>query len=286
MGRKRTGLNKERGASFRRPARRIAVRKQVWWRRTLRVVMRGVMFLVPVVLIVAVGWMMFVYAKDGGLFQFNPADAVQVVGARHVDPKAVRERFAGDAGTSLFWLRLAERRAEIEEIAWVRSAAVERLLPNRVRVAITERTPVAFLKQRNTLWLVDGEGVVLPIPESAEYDFPVLTGIPASFSREQRAVRVQLYLDMLSDMDADGGSYSARLSEVDVSDLDDVTATITGPGGAVRAHFGRGRYQEKFMTYLDHRDLWEGRREVVESVDLRYRGQIILNPDRAGVARP
>ena len=58
-------------------------------------------------------------------------------------------------------------------------------------------------------------------------------------------------------------------------------ASVTEADGAVWLHFGRGRYQEKFSAYLQNRPLWQQRGEAVRSVDLRYRGQIILNPDQA-----
>ena len=272
--------------TFHRPSRRVAVRKRVWWKRILRAAGRAVMLLVPLAALAGAGWLALRYARDGGMFRLRSSEAVEILNARYVNPEAVRERFAEDVGKSLFWLPLAERRAGVEEIPWVQAAAVERLLPGRVRVYIQERTPVAFLRQGSYLWLIDAEGVRLPIPEGADYNFPVLTGIPASYSREQRAVRMQLFLNMLEEIDSSGVTYSARLSEVDLSDLDDLTAIVTGPDGAVRVHFGRGRYREKFRSFLEHRDLWANRREPVASVDLRYRGQIILNPDRAGVATP
>jgi hypothetical protein len=39
-----------------------------------------------------------------------------------------------------------ERREALETLPWVEQAHVQRVLPNRIRVEITERTPVAFLR--------------------------------------------------------------------------------------------------------------------------------------------
>ena len=59
-------------------------------------------------------------------------------------------------------------------------ATVMRLLPNKIRVQITERTPVAFVRQGTQIGLVDASGVLLDMPpEDAgdpHYSFPVLTG--------------------------------------------------------------------------------------------------------------
>jgi cell division protein FtsQ len=219
------------------------------------------------------------------LFRLKTAEEIEILQARHVSPEAVRERFAVDVGRSLFWVPLGKRRRAVEEIPWVESAAVERILPDKLRVFLIERTPVAFLRQGNFLWLIDAEGVLLPVPEGGDYNFPVVAGIPDSFSREQRAVRVKLYLDLLEEVDAGGKAHSAQISEVDVSDMEDVSVVVADPVGTVRVHFGRGRYGEKFESFLEHRPLWQKRGEEVQSVDLRYRGQIVLNPDRSKVAR-
>ena len=41
--------------------------------------------------------------------------------------------------------------AHWKQLPWVESASVQRILPNRIRVEITERTPIAFLRNGNEL---------------------------------------------------------------------------------------------------------------------------------------
>ena len=101
---------------------------------------------------------------------------------------------------------------------------------------------------------------------------------------EERRSRVELFLEFIADLDQNGNSYSAQISELDLSDADDLRASVADGDGAVYLHFGRGRYQEKFETYLEHRRLWQASGETVRAVDLRYRGQIVLNPE--GAAEP
>ena len=73
---------------------------------------------------------------------------------------------------------------------------------------------------------------------------------------------------------------------MDASDPEDLRATLTEAHSALRLHFGRDRYQEKFESFLEHRGLWQKSGEPVRSVDLRYRGQIVLNPDPAEDTEP
>ena len=75
--------------------------------------------------------------------------------------------FGGDVERNIFTVSLAERRAELERLPWVEHATVMRLLPDRLRVSIVERTPVAFVRQGNHIGLVDGSGVLLDMPADA-----------------------------------------------------------------------------------------------------------------------
>ncbi len=60
--------------------------------------------------------------------------------------EAIVEKFSADMGRSVVRVPLAERREALESLPWVEQAHVQRVLPNRIRVEITERTPVAFLR--------------------------------------------------------------------------------------------------------------------------------------------
>lgn len=60
---------------------------------------------------------------------------------------------------------------------WVKNVKVGRELPNRLVLVVTERTPLALIKQTNALYLMDTDGHVFKkLEKSDEVDLPVLTG--------------------------------------------------------------------------------------------------------------
>lgn len=266
-------------ARYHRPQRPVEVRKAATWKLVLGGTAR-VLLGTAAALALAVGaFAGYRFVSTDAVFRVGDLESIEVVDAAHVPEAAVRERFADDVGRNVFAVPLEARRTSLEEIAWVETATVQRLLPNRLRVYLRERVPVAFLRQSASLGLVDRAGVLLPRPEGSSYSFPVITGLPESLPPEERRARVQLYLEFIEDLDRGGKSHSTRLSEVDLSDPDDLRACLTEADGAVWLHFGRGRYQEKFEVFLQNRPLWQESGQVVRSVDLRYRDQIVLNPD-------
>ncbi|MEE8199696.1 MAG: FtsQ-type POTRA domain-containing protein [Candidatus Acidoferrales bacterium] len=266
-------------ARFRRPRRPVEVRRRAPWKRALACAGRVTVVVVAVGVLGGAGLLAHWFATTGAVFQVPNLEAIRVSSHQHVSLATVRQHFAADVGQSVFAIPLETRRQSLEEIVWVEAATVQRLLPNRLGVYLRERTPVAFVRRGTSLWLADAAGVLLPLPEESSYTFPVLTGLPETLPAEARRARVALYLEFLADLDSQGKNYSAQLSEIDLSDPANLRASVAEESGAVWLHFGRGRYREKFQAYFDHRSLWQESGDEVRAVDLRYRGQLVLNPE-------
>jgi len=176
----------------------------------------------------------------------------------------------------------------LEEIPWVESANVMRLLPNKLRVTIQERTPVAFVQLGAKIALIDAHGVVMDMPSTGtkHYSFPVLIGMGESEPLSTRAPRMKTYMELTKELDADGSRSSQDLSEVDLSDPDDAKVTVSDPQGQVLVHLGSSNFSERFKIYKGHVQEWRQQFQHLESVDLRYDRQVIVNPDAAKDAPP
>ena len=73
----------------------------------------------------------------------------------------------------------------------------------------------------------------------------------------------------------------ADLSEVDLTDSDDVRVTVADPKGAVLVHLRSPNFLEPFQVYMTHIQEWRSQFPRLESLDLRFSGQVIVNPDAA-----
>jgi cell division protein FtsQ len=100
-----------------------------------------------------------------------------------------------------------------------------------------------------------------------------------------RAARMKNYNELVRELDSGGAHYSQELSEVDLSDPEDVKVLAADANGEVLVHLGSGNYLQRYKTYVTHVQQWRQQFEKLESVDLRYDGQIIVNPDLNGMAR-
>ncbi|MGB2667690.1 MAG: FtsQ-type POTRA domain-containing protein [Candidatus Acidiferrum sp.] len=214
-------------------------------------------------------------------------DQIEVNGNRIVAREDVQKLFSRDRGLSLLKIPLDKRRMEIEELPWVEEASVQRILPNRVRVFITERTPIAFFRNGTELTLVDAHGVLLDRPEGEDFHFPIVTGLSESLPREERERRMQTYQEFMKDVDLVKPGSSDQISELDLSNPRDLRVVMAGLGGdahAVTVHFGQTDFTGKFRMLVENFAQWQANSGTVHSIDLQYSRQVVVNPDTSTTA--
>lgn len=215
-------------------------------------------------------------------------DQIELTGNRIVARESVVQQFARDRNRSVLRIPLDTRRSELEQLPWVETAAVQRVLPNRLRVEITERTPIAFLRNRNELALIDAHGVILDRPEGEDFTFPIVTGITEDTPRDQREKRIQPYQEFIKDIDLVRAGSSKDVSEIDISDPHDLRVVMTGlsrqdDSQAVTIHFGSSDFIGKYRTLLDNFSHWQADSGCVQSVDLQFK-RPVLNADAKACA--
>jgi cell division protein FtsQ len=169
----------------------------------------------------------------------------------------------------------------LERLPWVRTAVVTRVLPDGIRVRITEREPKAVVRNAagRFIW-VDDDAVYLGEMSSTDQ-------MPAFFLRgwnednsttaqSENRERVRKFLELQRDWSAQG--VSERVSEVNLIDLRDVRVQLAGDDSQIEVRLG-GQDQSsrlgKALTVLDAQrqtsrgplisyiDLTQGKRAIV-----------------------
>jgi cell division protein FtsQ len=214
-------------------------------------------------------------------------EQIELSGNHIVSRDAVLQQFVRDRGRSVLSIPLDTRRSALEELGWVETANIQRILPNRIRVEITERTPIAFLRNGTELGLIDAHGVILDRPRGEDFQFPIVTGLSDSVSREERGRRMATYQEFLKDIDMVRGGSSDRVSEIDLSNPKDLRAVMTGISSAndsqaVTIQFGASDFGGKYRLVVDNFAQWQASNGHVRNIDLQYSKQVILNTDSSG----
>jgi cell division protein FtsQ len=250
-------------------------------------------------------------AREAGHFLLNARemalihpDQVSVTGNHYVPRESVLDIFAADRNRSVLRIPLSERRRQLELVPWVDQATVRRVLPSGIQVEIVERSPIAFLRQGSEMALVDVHGVILDRPIESNFHFPVVTGIGADMSAEDREKRMQLYAGFTQQVASARAGALEQVTEVDLSDEHDLRATFDGlqgldagtasagtPGSwgqadePVLVHFGDADFEAKYQALIENIGQWRAATGRVESIDLRFGREAIVNTDTDAIAQ-
>ena len=136
--------------------------------------------------------------------------------------------------------------------------------------------------------MTDADGVILSMPPvmmaQHHYSFPVINGIDAKDSLASRQTRMAVYQRFVAELDQNHQHLTEQVSEIDLSDPEDLRAVMPEQGSDILAHFGEGHFLERWQTYKAHIGEWKSRYPKLIGVDLRYSGEIPLEmaSDAAG----
>jgi cell division protein FtsQ len=225
---------------------------------------------------------LYEYGERSWRFRVESSDNIDVSGMQNVTKAQIMEVMGADIGRNIFFIPLAQQKAQLEQIPWVESASVMRFVPNRLKVEIHERTPVAFARVGPRISLIDAGGTLMELPQKRKYSFPVILGMNPGEPLSTRAPRMKAYNELVQELDSGGARYSQDLSEVDLTDLENLKIRVNDPAGDVLVELGSSDYLKRYKTYVSHVQEWRQQFQKLESVNLRYDNQVIVNPDMEG----
>jgi cell division protein FtsQ len=285
-----SGSSDERGFEtepiYRRRQKVVAVSRRRVGSRLRHVAswaIKAIAFVAPLACLAAlITW----YVLGSSRFDLSGPDSVILTGNHYVSQADIAGAIGAGAEPNLFRLSLDDARREVESIPWVQSASLRRVFPNRLQVDVTERKPVAYVNTGNGLKLVDAEGVLLEKPTDASLDFPVVTGIDSSMSAADRKARLALFDRFEQELKSQVDGAGWLVSEVDLSDDGDLKALLVQGRETILVHFGNRDFGERFGTFLTLLPQIQTATAAVDSVDLRYRGQVVVSPKASASANP
>ncbi|HYP07056.1 MAG TPA: FtsQ-type POTRA domain-containing protein [Bryobacteraceae bacterium] len=213
----------------------------------------------------------------------------RIEGMDNVTDEQVTRIFATDFGRSIYLCPLKARRLKLLGLDWVQEASISRLWPNRLVVRLTERKPVAFAQLKTAdgsvhLSLIDSDGVLLERRRANPFHLPVLTGLTRNEGDASRRERMKRFLRMQTEL----GAYMEKISEIDLSELDNVKVVLRFDHRAIALMLGNQSYRERFENFLNNQDEIRKRLPDALMLDLQLKDRItaVAVPVAAPVTKP
>jgi cell division protein FtsQ len=204
---------------------------------------------------VVAGILLFAGYRAAASASFFQVRNVDVSGTARVSPDEIRAIVRdGVAPTGVWRADLDAISRELKKVAWVREAVVSRVLPDGLRVRVTEREPRAAIRTAagKFVW-VDEDAVSLGVASPGDQIF--MRGWDedgTESARVQNRERVQKFLELAGDLEAKG--ISRRISEINLGDLRDVRAQLTGDDSQIEIQLGREDFGNRLKFALEELD--------------------------------
>ena len=198
---------------------------------------------------------------------------IVLVGGGRVDPQRIAEEAGIRTGQNILSIDLKEIKRRVESFPWVKEVMVQRLFPDRLRIEIRERVPMALLYLGGKIYIVDEEGIPFKEATAADrVDLPVITGIKGDEWEDRRVETVKVLKELFGSIGKKGGISMEDISEVRLAGEDVVLYTMDGK----EISLGRGGYREKMERLgIVKASLGSGYRQV-ESIDLGYSDRAVV----------
>jgi cell division protein FtsQ len=202
--------------------------------------------------------------------------SLKLDGIRYASRIQVLRVFAPDFGRSVYLLPLAERRARLKEVDWVKDASISRIWPNHIFVRVHEREPVAYVylqaDRSARIGLIDTEGVILHQPPRVRFELPLMTGIGAEDVQPIRRDKVRRLLLLMKDI----GPLAERVAEVDVADRTNMKLTARANNRALVLWLGDENFAGRLQNFVDHYSDIQRRLPGATTLDLRLDDRITV----------
>lgn len=187
----------------------------------------------------------YIRTVSGAYFQL---EQVEIDGLRNVDAEALQKDAGLLIGLNIFDVDLERAGKAIEAHPWVKSAKVDRRLPDEVSVEVVEEAPIALLIDER-YHLVDADAVAFKALESSDpvddlMSLPLVTGMEvASLDKPDGRALFLEAMDVVQMYHELGLTKWEPLSEIHVDSVLGLTLVTADTGVEIR--LGRGRYRER-----------------------------------------
>jgi cell division septal protein FtsQ len=195
---------------------------------------------------------------------------IEIAGAVHTQRVALEAITRHYIGLNLFQIDIARVQSDLHALPWIQRIAIEKKVPNTLRINVVERVPVALAMHEGTLQYVDASGVVCGelSPAVGDSDLPIVRD-----AEGPELVRSVQFIDALRTRDP---VVYSRIGEVRpiaprgfaIFDRD-LDATVYANADDVSSKF-RDLYSIAQSEKLG--------RSQIEYADLRFDGRIVIKP--------
>ena len=240
-----------------RPARRDR-ESNVGWGDRLRHLLGYVPVALKISLTLLIAVLVFMGYRAAASASFFQVKNVETRGVARSSNESIVATVRRDVSQTGVWRAdLTALSTRLEQLPWVRTAIVTRVLPDGVRVRITERQPRLVIRNSagRFIW-VDEDAVelseMMPADQMPPFFLRGWDEQETATARTENQVRVKTFTELQKEWQTLG--LTERVSEVNLIDTRDVRAQLAGDDSQIEVRLGSsdlGQRLKKALAVLD-----------------------------------
>ena len=218
-------------------------------------------------------WLVFFSAAGGATWRYLHGPQLllsrfEIEGTRRAHTRELMASLTPFEGRNLLLINLLPVAASVERVPWVARVTVTKQFPNALRVAVTEKTPIALLRRGPSLFWLGTEGeVIAPFePREEAGDFPLVDA-----PEDRLADAARLLVDLQSQLPA----YASSLSEIQALPTGGFSLTDSTLRVPVRVEIGSAAVRIRQLLSMSSEI--EARGLAPRFIDLRFERRIVLS---------
>jgi cell division septal protein FtsQ len=223
------------------------------------------------------------------LFRLRAVDVRAMKGspaAGRVSEASIRRSLAPLQGKNLVRLSLADASARVRRDPWIGAVEIAKELPDRLRVRISERKPIALLLAGRDLVFADEEGrAIAPVATAVELEAARKAGLlVVSFSGKPHPNGMAAALKVAAELGRVDPNWSAHLDQIEVLGEEDFRLRTKALPFPVLVK--EGEVAPKLQRLLTLLPELARRYPKIDAVDLRFSRRIVVQPAANSVPSP
>jgi cell division protein FtsQ len=228
----------------------------------------------------------YIYVSHSSRFNLAQID---IQGNHKIGETEILEKAQIKLGPNIFRMDLGRVQQLIREDKRIKDVRVKRELPNRILIEVEEKKPALWVNLPEGLYGLSQDQEIIPLEkEDFEHDLPVVTGLaslPVSGKQNQRPYEwwanrnAKSALDLYKTLVEVDSSFLEIISEINLSDENNLIFYLIPYGTQVS--MGKGSFKKKLRRVKAILD-YEGKREDLASIDLRFKDQVVVKKSLPG----
>ena len=170
----------------------------------------------------------------------------------------------------------------LENHPFIKSAIVSRDFPSSLNIDVVERLPLAYINNTSQMYLVDSEGIVLPVRKGQfDFDVPILSGFNSDknlypIGNRSLSKKVLEAVSFLTEIKNNHTDLYNDLSEVQISSDDEYILCLSKY--PTKIYLGVNAISNQLSILHEFSIMLKNKRSLHDFhyVDLRYKNQVIV----------